>query len=328
MASLEYAIERLEPPLPDETASELRTMWETIFETDYSTFCEMLSGLEREANRDSIAVARHAGQIVASCHLTISLADPRVGGVGEVATLPDHRGRGLACALCGQAAEEFDAAGGEGLFLATGNPAAARVYGRHGWKFLPNSQVMLRVRSGDDGESFLRTYFDSGADLPAAVRAGDLSQRITMIPLILTPHEWVSLDANAELLSVGAARQESCMGLFPRYRTMESDGTWFAAVRDDGAAVGLASVKPIDGDLAQVDGFAHPRAKPAVATELFARAVAWARGAGFARVRCVCAVDDAAKRAALTGLGMRPSGERIQAGPEKNLVEMEALLAP
>ena len=132
-----------------------------MFPIDFTPMERVLGGRECDTNLDIVYVVKDGSQIVATTHLTISRSDPRIGGLGEVATLATHRGRGLAGALCGRAAEEFDAAGGEGLFLGTDNPAAARIYQRLGWRYLPHTHVMRRAGS----VSVIDNYYRTGAGL-------------------------------------------------------------------------------------------------------------------------------------------------------------------
>jgi len=52
--------------------------------------------------------------------------------------------------------------------------------------------------------------------------------RIPMIPLLVSPHDEVMLDANAGMVSTKFAVQHLCMGLFPRYDRLTRCG-WGAA---------------------------------------------------------------------------------------------------
>ena len=74
---------------------------------------------------------------------------PKFAGIGEVATRPDYRGRGIANRLCQQALEGFTANDGEVVFLGTENPDAARIYHRLGWRRIAGSTVYANVTSGD-----------------------------------------------------------------------------------------------------------------------------------------------------------------------------------
>ena len=121
-----------QPPLPAALVDELLVFWQDIFQTDYRLFRSILNGDEREHNRDVFYLVRDGDRTVGSCHLTFPVADPALGGLGEVATAPAARGRGIASELCAMARDDFRRAGGSALFLGTANPAAARIYHRLG----------------------------------------------------------------------------------------------------------------------------------------------------------------------------------------------------
>lgn len=299
-------IERHVAPLDDGLAGQLCQLWHDTFQVDYTPIQRVLLGSERDTNLDIVYFVQDGGQIVATTHITVSRSDARIGGLGEVATVPDHRGRGLAGALCRQAAEEFDAAGGEGLFLGTANPTAARVYQRLDWENLPNTNVMLRTGS----QAFIEQYFRSGAGQPVEIAASNSAQRVTMIPLILAGHESVVLDANAELFAVHSRRQKSCMGLYPRYESLAEDGAWFSATRQDGATVGLSSARRVDGQAIQIDTFTHNTAAATVADDLLRRAADWAASQPEPVVQAICATTDQRKRELFKELNLQPTGRR------------------
>ena len=85
-----------------------------------------------------------------------------------MATSPDARRSGIATQLSRQARDDFGERGGQALFLGTGNPDAARIYFRLGWRKLAGANLMVNVMNGDSPEEFLVDYFrDLG---PATVR--------------------------------------------------------------------------------------------------------------------------------------------------------------
>ena len=170
-------------------------------------------GDEVDHSRLVTFLERDGDTLTGTCGITISRANPRLAGFGEVATRPDYRGRGIASRLCGQAVNEFVAQGGEAVFLGTGNPDAARIYHRLGWRRIAGSYVWANVTTGDSPEEYLADYFR----LPGQVSIvpGDASLRVPMIPLLLTPHDWQVLDGNlpVPMVSIRYAMQSSCMGL-------------------------------------------------------------------------------------------------------------------
>ncbi len=313
-------VERHVPPISSGLASELLALWDEVFQGEYSATAKVLAGKDSQANSDIFYVARKDGRVVGTSHLTIARADPRIGGLGEVVTAPKYRRRGIGRLLCTRAAEEFETIGGEGLFLGSGDLVARELYRKLGWQALANSNVMVRVSSRDTPEGFLEDYFARGKALPVSIIRGSSSQRVTMIPVILAGRDWVVLDANVRLFSTRAKVQTSCMSLYPRYEAIGDSGVWFVAARDDGAVVGLASVKQIDAAAVQIDGFSHAYWHPEGTRELYLRAIDWAQRQGVAAIRTVCAEDDTLKLSVLKELKMHPTGERIQVGDAEDSI--------
>ena len=245
------------PPLPSALVDQLVHLWEDIFQADYAAFRAILTGDEGSYNQDIFYLIQQDKKAIGTCHLTISIKNPELGGLGEVVTLPAFRGQGLAAALCTQARNDFRAAGGQALFLGTVNPAAGRTYHRLGWRKLAGANVMASITNADSPETFLANYFNKTDT--ATVAPGSVAERIPMIPLILSPHGWQLMDANTRLISTRYADQTSCMGLYPRYFSLEQDnhGAWFSARTNQGRTVGLASARLDEIGNCQVDGFAH-----------------------------------------------------------------------
>jgi hypothetical protein len=228
----------------------------------------------------------------------------------------------LAQKLCQQAADEFTNCGGEALFLGTANPIAARVYGRVGWQHLPNSDVMLRITGTQGTHEYISGYFNGGANLSVEVVEGGARQRIGMIPLIVQPHEWITLDANVGLFSTQVSKQMSCMGLYPKYKDFEKSGEWFAAERSDGATVGLASIRLIDPDTSQVDAFTQVPQHFKTTETLYRLALKCLTATNSNRVRAVCDDDDELKRSILTRIGFRATKQTIRVETGQSLITL------
>ena len=301
---------RLEIPLSEELADELLGFWGRVFGYTPDLPRGALIGEESEHNRNVLYLNRRDGAVAGTCLTTTSVALPGLGGFGEVATEPGLRRSGIATALCGQAVEEFRGDRGEALFLGTGNPGAIRVYHRLGWRTMAGADVMANISSGESPESFLVEYFREQA--PTAVRRASAAERVAMIPLIVTPHDWQVLDANAQrhIYSTRYATQSSCNGLFPRYESVREGGKgeWFAAHTEDGRVVGLSTARLDGGGGCRVDGFAHQRHTNSW-PELMSAAVEWAGQRGAARCRAVISIEDEDKQAAFEGIGF------IRVGP-------------
>jgi GNAT superfamily N-acetyltransferase len=301
--------ERFEAPLPVDLTDELLEFWTRIFVGGpHDTPREAYLGNEKSHNGNVVYVARESGRLAGTCQVTQSLAMPRLGGLSQVATAPEFRGSGIATALCQMAAEEFRRGGGTALFLGTGNPAAARVYHRLGWRKLASANVMANVASGESPEAFLVDYFRGLG--PAAVSPASARERVPMIPLLLVPHDWHVLDANAGMYSTRYCVQRSCMGLYRRYAAVGHAGlgAWFSARTSEGHVVGLSSAR-LDGvGECQVDGFAAS-SHPDSWQQLIEAAIEWSATQRASRVRARLSVEDEEKRSLLESLGFRDVSE-------------------
>ncbi len=305
MISFPYQYRKLSVPIGGDDARELISFWNCIFDGGFSGFMEMLEGGEDDSNVNTVYLAEYEGKPAATCRLTIKRTDNRLGYLGEVATAVDRRGEGLAAELCALALEDFRSAGGRGLFLGTNNPAAGRIYSRLGWRYLPGSSVMLNVTGKETPEEFMVDYFREDHALPVRILPGGPAHRVPIAPLLLTPHEWVVLDANVLFGSIRYIKQCSCEGLYPRYEALGDGGSWFAAERDDGAVVGLATVKRRDGGSCLVEGFVHPRYMEEWTMPLYRHAIRWAEEAGFGTIYTSCPKDDPLKAMFFEGMDFR-----------------------
>lgn len=237
---------------------QAKDLWSTSFGENILEELEpQLSGGECPYNRDTFYLGVENGRVVATCHLTETLA---LGwaGLGEVATVAECRGRGYAKRICSEALDDFDGAGGESVWLGTVNPAAASVYASLGFAYLPDTSVMQRLRQG----ILSRAFADKWSDLSGMrVVAGSPAFRIPMIPLITSHFGIEEMDANAGIVGTEFRPQHSCMGLFPKYADIVSrGGGWFALVNGVGVVFGLASWLPCEDGTRQISGFCHPNA--------------------------------------------------------------------
>ena len=297
---------RYEVPISEELIDELFPFWATIFgEVLPDIAREVFLGAEDAFNGGTLYLRREGGRLASTCFTVQSKVVPGLAGFSDVATDPQFRGRGLATELCSRAVEEFRAAGGEAFFLGTVNPAAARVYHRLGWRKLAGANVMANVLSGDSPEAFLVDYFAGGG---VSVVEASPAERIPMIPLILCPHDWQVLDANASVFSTRYATQNSCMGLYVRYeRILKGGGAWFAARTAEGKVVGLSTARRDDAGGFQIDAFAHARFAE-FWEELVQEAVGRSRELGEGGCYAVVSVEDEEKQSWFEALGFRRAG--------------------
>lgn len=298
---------RYETPIGEYLAKELFAFWEDIFgPEDPDIPIGVFLGDEVDHNRHVVLFERDNGDLTGTAGIMTPRANPEFAGIGEVATRPDYRGRGIAGRLCQQALDEFSANGGEVVFLGTENPDAARIYHRLGWRRIANSTDYANVTNGGAPEEYLADYFRPSAAVKIVL--GDASLRVPMIPLLLTPHDWQVLDGNlpTPMISTRYAEQNSCMGLCRKYYYLvkRDDAEWFAAKTSDGRLVGIATAW-IDGDkVCHVDGFVHARFGESYGA-LIDAAIDWGKGRGATGLVTRISVEDEEKRAHFEALGFR-----------------------
>ncbi len=302
--TMDYEIVRYETPIHQDLIRDLLTIWEKVFEVDFSWLAGVLQGDESSANRNVLWIAKAGGLVAATCRLTQSLSCPRLGCLGEVATLPEYRGRRLAHQLCARAIEDFEKQGGRNLFLGTVNPVAAKVYSSLGWRYLAGTRVMSRVAAGTP-EDFLADYFREGAHLPVDIVPGGPEFRVPIIPLIVTPHDFFLLDINTSLFSSRYVTQNSCEGLYQRYQSLREPARWFVLTRSDGVAVGLASCKPAEDGNVWVEAFTHFHYQEKWLPRLYRTVVEWAAKQAWGPAMTTCFNQDPFKRAILVTMGLR-----------------------
>ena len=293
-------------PLSEELIDELFPFWTSVYgEVLPDIGREVFLGAEEACSHGALYLRREGERLAGTCFTMHSKTVPALGGFSEVATDPQFRGRGIATELCGQALEDFRAAGGEAFFLGTDNPAAARIYHRLGWRKLAGAAVMVNVLSGESPEAFLVDYFTGGT---AKVAEATPADRIPMIPLLLCPHDWQALDANTKICSTRYATQKSCMGLYVRYqRIQRSGGAWFVARTAEGKVVGMATARRDDAGDNRIDAFAHARFAE-VWEALAQAAINACAGQRSSGCYAVVSIEDEEKRSWFESLGFRRTG--------------------
>ncbi len=299
---------KLEVPLTEDLARELYAFWERIFGPGDMPF-EFFLGSERRYNESTVYLVRQGERLAGTCMLTVSRGAPALGGFGEVATEPDLRRGGVATRVCAAAVEDFRGRGGEALFLGTGNPEAARIYYRLGWRRLAGSNVWANVTSDRSPEEFLVDHFRS-VKPPITVAPATPHVRVPMIPLIAAPHDWQVLDANPDgMFSTRYRLQPSTMGQYPKYQAVANDGrgAWFAASARDRSVVGLSSARLDDDGRCQVDAFTHRSFGDHWET-LARAAIRWGESRGSSALRARVSVEDEEKRGLFETLGFREAG--------------------
>ena len=299
---------RFEAPLEAQLVDELFDFWLPIFGLPNDLNPETLLGMENPQSLISAYVRRLGDGLAGTCLVIRPKHLPHLGGFSEVATSPDARRTGIASALSRQARDDFGERGGEALFLGTVNPGAARIYFRLGWRKLAGANVMVNVLNGGSPEEYLLSFFrDLG---PAEVSVASPGDRVPMIPVLLSPHDWQVLDLNVDMLSTRYAVQNSCLGLYRRYSEMASDGrgAWFCARTSRGQVVGLSSALLHPDGGCSVDGFAHLNHLGSW-NALIRCTIDWAADKGASPVWTSVSIEDEEKLALFESMGFRNTGE-------------------
>ena len=316
---------RYETPIGEDLAKDLFAFWEEVFgPEDPDIPISVFLGEESDHNRHVVHLERDNGILAGTCGIMTPRANPEFAGIGEVATRPDYRGRGIAGRLCQQALDEFTEHGGEVVFLGTENPDAARIYHRLGWRRISGSPVYANVVNGDSPEEYLVDYFRTPS--PVNIVIGDASLRVPMIPLLLTPHDWQVLDGNlpTPMVSTRYAMQNSCMRLCRKYYYLISPlspreggrertqrdrrgmyaAEWFAAKTTDNRLVGIGTAWIDAENVCNVDGFIHKRFSDSYKL-LIDTAIEWGQERNATRFAARICAEDIEKRALFGDFGFR-----------------------
>ena len=247
-------IEKHDVPLDPPLAHELVDFWTFIWNDPPDMPIEAFLGSEVEHNSVAVLFERASVGVASTCMIVAPRAGPAIADLGAVATHPDLRNRGLATRVGGVAVDHAFENGCEGLFVGTGG-AAARVYERLGFHKLPGANWWINVADGDPPEAFVVDYFRRPA-ASVTVRPASPAHRLPMIPLIVSPHRWRVLDANAGIFSTAYATTGSFTHYMRYTKTViDAGGAWFTAATDDSRAVGLSTARPIGPDAWRVDAF-------------------------------------------------------------------------
>jgi GNAT superfamily N-acetyltransferase len=296
------------PPLDPVAIREMYDLWKLAFGPDIEPDIsfELLAGSEMNENNFRVYSEIVNDQIAATAIVVSPLDLPELGALGEVATHPEFRQRGLASGLCRQLLDDFREQGGEAMFLGTVNPRAASIYERFGWNHIPNTKLMVHLTGQADPEEYLGNYF-SGL-IPLEVRTAGAKSRIPIIPLIISPHDWSVLDANVSMFSTRTERQVSCLGLYNRYNSLREteQGEWFTLVTKEGKNLGISSAAQTGESSYQIDGFCHVSC-PDYFQELIQTAIRWCSGNGASEITMKLSIDDEGKTTLIRSMGFQKS---------------------
>ena len=310
-------------PAADGITKPVIELWRDCFgEEEVSGTRTQFMGEEADVDEDILYVLSCKGRMASCCHVTRKKGTG-MAGLGGVATVPEFRGRGFSRKVCSFALQDFDASGGEVIWLGTSNPAAANLYHSLGFSFLPGTQVMRRLRKGLTDTCFLEGFFKASS---ARVRNGSDACRIPMIPLLTSRLGFAVMDCIAGFYGSEDIVECSCMGIYPAYESVRAaNGNWHCIDSGFGRIGGLGSWRPFDDGTVMVDGFWHPNYREQ-ACELFRTLIEAARTAGRRIIMPVADVDEA-KAELAEQLGAIRGPERLWQPRPGFLVQMRDFIA-
>ena len=301
-------MEKFETPIQESLLQELIELWETIpeLQTNDEWQRELLC-LEPSFNRILIYIVRERGRVVAMCQFYISRRMPVLSEFSYPGTRPECRGRGIATELWGAAIDDMKAMGVEAIFLGTFDRIAFRLYRRLGFSKLPASLTFVQALNGLSAEEFLVDWFrDAGS---ATVSPGDPGDQLPSYPLIVSPHDWQVLDANAGLMSTRYSLHRTFRGLYLKCANVGDDenGARFSATTSDGKVVGMSTASMDDDGSCTVDGFAHHRYRNSY-DDLIRAAIGFGESRGANAIHARVSREDIEKCQQFSALGFRDAG--------------------
>jgi ribosomal protein S18 acetylase RimI-like enzyme len=252
------SIRRCRAPLPAPEGMALGWFLEGAFGTDDKPdiFVTMTAkGLLEDVARNDFAWAEVDGDVVSTAWTMTPADDPRLATLGEVYTDPAWRGHGLAPAVCRALLERFDDGGGRCIFLATGNPSAARIYRSLGFEPWPRGLM----RRDAAGPGFDDEWFAASGTTIRPVTWGDTPR---LVALYAAPNPWLSVCWMQGLYSASVVTHDRCNSLVKHTWQATRPGAWLGMVNAEGALVGSGPMEPRGNEKdvigVDVDVFVHP----------------------------------------------------------------------
>lgn len=290
-------------PLPTDDARRVAWLLEGAFgaEEKPDLFVTVAAkGLLAETAIDRFAWASVDGAIVSAAWTMTPRGDSRIGTLGEVFTLPEFRGAGLAPAVCEALLTVFDAEGGRCMFLATSNPSAARIYRRLG--FQPHPEGLMR-RERPVGGMFDDEWFAPSAISIRPIVWGDIPG---VVALYSADGPLLSVCSMQGLYSARYVVHNRCNSLFKYTWQATRRGAWLGMVNASGALVGTAALEPWGNEVevlgGEIDLTVHATFA-AAAPELIGAAMSAARSLGWRWLLARLGDADSAKREHLATAG-------------------------
>ena len=221
-----------------------------------------LKGSFEESSRNYFFIAEIDGEIVSTCWYIVPAANPEIGALGEVYTVPEYRKLELAKSLCRKALYHFRRRGGEAMLLGSNNPIAIEMYEKMGFVGYPGNLMRYTVGSS---ETFDEIYFNAGQEtIIREVRHGDIPG---IANLIGARNRWYSVCYTAGVFSFSHQPEAKCVSLYTTLRRSVDMGGCWCVMETAGTerTVGLGTLihqgNRLNPRSAVLDIFAHPNFK-------------------------------------------------------------------
>lgn len=247
------------PPLPASEGAKLGWFLEQIWggydKPDVFVTATAKGMFETDSCNDFVW-AEVDGEIVGTVWTITGRDTAAVGALGEVYTTPEMRGQGLAQTVCSAILAVFDGRGGQCMFLATNNPAAARVYERLGFEHY--REFLMRRLTPHDG-NFEEHWFAPGDVSFREMVWGDIPR---LAALYSARNAWVSVCYPQGLFSSSYVQHVRCTSFTKHTWQNTRLGLWLGMFNRQGALVGSCPVYPRGNEReiigGEIDLFVHP----------------------------------------------------------------------
>jgi GNAT superfamily N-acetyltransferase len=150
------------------------------------------------------------GRPAAHAWYQASRRHPQVAVLGYVFTDPTWRGRGLSGRICSLIGEHFAARGGKCMYLGTANPAARRLYEKHGF-IAYHGHAMRRLGPPMEERKFDEAYFQSGPKL--STRPAEWGDLAGLVVLYTGKFPWIVRDFTEDLILPPGVELKRCVSI-------------------------------------------------------------------------------------------------------------------
>ncbi len=144
---LKLAVVKVEPPDP-EYMPKINRFWPRSAAGFGPYLDAVFAGDMVEYTADMYFFCELESEIIARTACIIPRDTKDLATLGFVHTAPEYRRKGIGSLLLETAINEFEKGGGIAIHLATRNPAAGRLYRKHGFRELGSPGIMRYVREG------------------------------------------------------------------------------------------------------------------------------------------------------------------------------------